>query len=67
MATLYHQRREGLLTNGPIADLILLLATTGVADGREYSIFLVPRETPGIEETEGVKDRFPQAVLPLWA
>jgi len=36
-----------------------LLATTGVADGRkQYSIFLVPRAAPGIEETEGVKIDF---------
>ncbi len=50
---------KAYLTNGPIADLILLLAITGVADGRkQYSIFLVPRETPGIEETEGIKIDF---------
>lgn len=50
---------KAYLTNGPIADLILLLAITGVEDGRkQYSIFLIPRETPGIEETEGVKIDF---------
>ena len=50
---------KAYLTNGPIADLILLLAITGVVDGRkQYSIFLVPRATPGIEETEGVKIDF---------
>ena len=47
--------QKAYLTNGPIADLILLLAITGVDDGRKrYSIFLVHRETPGIEETSGV-------------
>lgn len=50
---------KAYLTNGPISDLILLLAITGVDDGRkQYSIFLVPRDTPGIEETEGVKIDF---------
>ena len=50
---------KAYLTNGPISDLILLLAITGVDDGRkQYSIFLVPRDTPGIEETEGVKVDF---------
>ena len=35
------------------------MAITGVEEGRkQYSIFLVPRETPGIEETEGVKIDF---------
>ena len=39
--------------------MILLLAITGMADDRkQYSIFLVPRDTPGIEETEGVKIDF---------
>ena len=47
---------KAYLTNGPLSDLILLLATTGETAGRKrYSIFLLPRETPGIEETEGVK------------
>lgn len=45
---------KAYLTNGPIADLILLLAITGVDEGRKrYSAFLVSRETPGIEETDG--------------
>lgn len=50
---------KAYLTNGPIADLILLLAITGMErDRKRYSIFLVPRDTPGIEETEGVKIDF---------
>ena len=50
---------KSYLTNGPISDLILLLAITGVDDGRkQYSIFLVPRDTPGIAETKGVKIDF---------
>lgn len=50
---------KAYLTNGPISDLILLLAITGLEDGRkQYSIFLVPRDTPGIEETEGLKIDF---------
>ncbi|MED5574301.1 MAG: acyl-CoA dehydrogenase family protein, partial [Pseudomonadota bacterium] len=39
--------KKAYLTNGPISDLILLMAITGVEEGRkQYSIFLVPRETP---------------------
>ena len=46
---------KAYLTNGPIADLILLLAITAVNDGRKrYSTFLVPRDTPGIKEVKGV-------------
>jgi acyl-CoA dehydrogenase len=38
------------VTNGPIADLFIVLAITNSAQGRkQYSAFLVPRETPGLE------------------
>jgi acyl-CoA dehydrogenase len=47
---------KAYLTNGPIADIVLLLAITGVADGRkQFSILMVPSDSPGIEITEGVE------------
>ena len=50
---------KAYLTNGPISDLILLLAITEIDQGKKkYSAFLVPRDTPGIEETAGVKIDF---------
>lgn len=50
---------KAYLTNGPISDLILLLAITGTeGERKQYSMFLVPRDTPGIEQTEGVKIDF---------
>lgn len=46
-------------TNGPVADLVLLLAITSEEGGRKrYSVFLVPMGTPGIEQTEGIKVDF---------
>lgn len=37
------------VTNGPIADLFLVLAVTDVEDGRKrYGLFLVPKETAGL-------------------
>jgi acyl-CoA dehydrogenase len=37
------------VTNGPIADVFLVLAVTAVEDGRKrYGLFLIPRETPGL-------------------
>lgn len=50
---------KAYLTNGPIADLILMLAITDEENGRkQFSIFLVPMDTAGIEITEGVKIDF---------
>ena len=41
---------KAYLTNGPIADLFVVLAVSAVADGRKrYSAFLVPHDTPGVE------------------
>jgi acyl-CoA dehydrogenase len=37
------------VTNGPSADVFVVLAVTAVEDGRKrYSAFLVPRDTPGL-------------------
>jgi acyl-CoA dehydrogenase len=37
------------VTNGPIADVFLVLAVTAVGGGRKrYGLFLIPRETPGL-------------------
>jgi acyl-CoA dehydrogenase len=36
-------------SNGPIADVLIVLAITAEEDGRKrYSMFLVPRDTPGL-------------------
>ncbi len=52
---------KAYLTNGPIADIFLVLAVTGVEKGRKkFSVLIVPRETPGLEITEGVKIDFLQ-------
>lgn len=50
---------KAYLTNGPIADIFLVLAITDVVEGRKrYSILIVPRDTPGMEFTDGVKIDF---------
>lgn len=37
------------VTNGPVADLFLVLAVTAVEDGRKrYGLFMVPKETAGL-------------------
>ena len=42
------------ITNGPIADLFVVIAITGVDAGRNrFSAFLVPRDTPGLSLTSG--------------
>jgi alkylation response protein AidB-like acyl-CoA dehydrogenase len=47
---------KAYLTNGPIADLFLVLAITGVENERkQFSVLLVPGDAPGLERTEGVK------------
>jgi len=46
---------KAYLTNGPIADIFLVLAITGVEDGRKlFSVLIVPRDAPGMTLTEGV-------------
>lgn len=50
---------KAYLTNGPLADVFLVLAITGEKDGRkQFSAFLVPRDSTGFEETEGVEIDF---------
>jgi acyl-CoA dehydrogenase len=40
---------KAFVTNGPIADLFIVLAITAVEDGRKrYSAFIVPRDAPGL-------------------
>ncbi len=47
---------KAYLTNGPLADIFLVLAITGVENGRkQFSVLIVPRDAPGLELTEGVK------------
>jgi acyl-CoA dehydrogenase len=44
--------RKAWITNGPVADIFLVLAITGVEDGRKrYGLFVVPRSTPGLTMT----------------
>jgi acyl-CoA dehydrogenase len=41
------------LTNGPIADLFIVLAVSGhEGERKRYSAFIVPREAPGLRQTE---------------
>lgn len=50
---------KAYLTNGPIADIFMVLAITAIEDGRKrFSVLIVPRDTPGLEQTEGVKIDF---------
>ncbi len=47
---------KSYLTNGPIADLFIVFAVTGESNGRkEYTAFLVPKDTPGLSLTEPLK------------
>ncbi|MCL2429437.1 MAG: acyl-CoA dehydrogenase family protein [Alphaproteobacteria bacterium] len=40
---------KAYITNGPIADLFVILAITAVENGRKrYSMFIVPQHTPGL-------------------
>jgi acyl-CoA dehydrogenase len=42
--------RKAWVTNGPVADVFLVLAVTAVEDGRKrYGLFFVPKETPGLK------------------
>jgi acyl-CoA dehydrogenase len=47
---------KSYLTNGPFADLFIVLAVTGATGGKkEFTAFLLPRETPGCSLTEVMK------------
>lgn len=42
--------RKAWITNGPVADVFLVLAVIAVEDGRKrYGLFLIPKETPGLK------------------
>ncbi len=44
--------RKAWITNGPVADIFLVLAITSTEDGRKrYGLFAVPRDTPGLTMT----------------
>jgi alkylation response protein AidB-like acyl-CoA dehydrogenase len=44
---------KAYLTNGPIADLYVVLAITAEENGRKgYTAFIVPADTPGLRKTE---------------
>jgi len=46
------------VTNGPLADVFIVLAITSVEDGRKrYSMFLVPRDTPALSIDEAEQYR----------
>ncbi|MEJ0016810.1 MAG: acyl-CoA dehydrogenase family protein [Acetobacteraceae bacterium] len=46
------------VTNGPLADVFIVLAMTAVEDGRKrYSALLVPRDTPGLSIDEAPQYR----------
>ena len=50
---------KAYLTNGPLADLFLVLAITDEVDGRRaFTAFIVPRDSPGLEITPGVAVNF---------
>ena len=47
---------KAYLTNGPMADIFLVLAITGLrCDRKQFSVLVVPRDADGLELTEGVK------------
>jgi acyl-CoA dehydrogenase len=46
------------VTNGPLADVFIVLAITSVEEGRKrYSMFLLPRDTPGLSIDEAEQYR----------
>jgi alkylation response protein AidB-like acyl-CoA dehydrogenase len=47
---------KAYLTNGPMADIFLVLAITGHTGNRkQFSVLIVPRDAAGLELTDGVK------------
>ena len=50
---------KAYLTNGPLADLFLVLAITDEIDGRrQFTSYIVPRDTAGVEQTVSVEVDF---------
>jgi len=50
---------KSFLTNGSIADLFIIFAITGVDDGRkQFTAFIVPKETEGLSITRELKFNF---------
>jgi acyl-CoA dehydrogenase len=50
---------KAYLTNGPLADLFLVLAITDEVDGRRaFTTFIVPRDSAGLQITPGVEVDF---------
>jgi alkylation response protein AidB-like acyl-CoA dehydrogenase len=50
---------KSYLTNGPLADVFLVLAVTDETQGRKsFSAFLVPRDVQGIVQTPGIEIDF---------
>jgi acyl-CoA dehydrogenase len=50
---------KAFLTNGPIADLFIILAISGEAAGRkQFTAYVVEKGTPGLSLTEGIKIDF---------
>ena len=50
---------KSYLTNGPLADVFLVLAVTDQTNDRKsFSAFLVPRDTPGFVQTPGIEIDF---------
>jgi acyl-CoA dehydrogenase len=47
------------LTNGPIADLFIVIAITGQASGKNrFTAFIVPKDTPGLNITDPINFPF---------
>ena len=43
------------LTNGPIADLFIVIAITGHQSGKsQFTAFIVPKDTPGLTVTDPI-------------
>lgn len=43
------------LTNGPIADIFIVIAVTGIESGKkQFTAFILPKETKGLEVTEPI-------------
>jgi acyl-CoA dehydrogenase len=50
---------KAFLTNGPMADLFLVLAISDEREKRkQFSVYIVPRGTPGLEQTPGIEIDF---------
>lgn len=50
---------KSYLTNGPLSELFIILAITDEVGGRKsFSAILVPRSTPGLQQTPGIEIDF---------